>query len=207
NIKEEPAKGIAELVSRARRTDDLWREPFLLAVAYQSNENEKVASDIIRALLTPPQNASQEQKKHDLLLAADCLIEARPLAIQSELEKQVADQLLQTYEEAQQCQQFDVCERIEAVIRHWLLSLPREAYRLPLLTALCQSISDTSRLARQRATLTLLTMIAPQLDACPSSVFEMLIPPLLALAGLPAIGEHRPTSDVPLTSDFNVADL
>src|SRR2546421_1086136 len=155
----------------------------IASLAYQSNENEKVASDVIRALLTPPQNANQEQKKHDLLLAADCLIEARPLAIESELEKQVADQLLQTYEEAQQCQQFDVCERIEAVIRHWLVSLPREAYRLPLLTALRQSISDTSRLARQRATLTLLTMIAQQLDAYPSSVFEMLIPPLLALAG------------------------
>ena len=208
NIKEDPAKGIAELASRARRTDDLWREPFLLAVAYQSNENEKVASDIIRALLPPPQNANQEQKEHDLLLAADCLIEAKPLSIESALEKQVAHQLLQIYEEAQQRHQFNACKLIEAVMRRWLLSLPGEAaYRLPLLAVLRQSIGDTSQIARQRAVLTLLTMIAQQLDACHSSVFEMLIPPLLALAGLSAIGEHRPAADVPAVSDFNVADL
>ncbi len=50
-IKDNQQQGIDSLVSRACHSDDLWREPFLLAVAYQSGENEKVADAIITALL------------------------------------------------------------------------------------------------------------------------------------------------------------
>ena len=51
SIKENQQQGIDALVSKARQSDDLWREPFLLAVAYQSDENEKIADAIITALL------------------------------------------------------------------------------------------------------------------------------------------------------------
>ena len=174
----------------ACRSDALWKEPFLLAVAYESSANKKIASDIIRELLTASQTANQEDQARDVLLAAECLIEAKPLSIEAALETQTANQLIQSYEEAQRSYKFKVCVEIERLMRRWLLSLPKEAYRPPLLNVLHGAIIDTTRVAHQRATLTLLTMIAQQLDMCPTFVFNRLIPPLLALASLPAVGDY-----------------
>ncbi len=200
-------KALRTLVSRASRLDDQWREPFLLAVAYQSNENEKIASDIMRALLALPNNANYNNQEHNLLLAAECLIEAKPLSIEPSLETHIAQQLLQTYQVAQQEQRFRICDGIESVMRRWLLSLPREAFRPPSLLVLNEAITNASNIALQRATLTLLSMIAQQLDSCPDLVFNTLIPPLLALTGLPAIGAFQPSAHVSLASDFDIADL
>ncbi len=104
-------------------------------------------------------------------------------------------------------ERFNVCDKIENVIRRWLLSLPKEAYRSPLLTELRTAVSDTSNIARQRATLTLLAMIAQELTDCPKIVFETLIPPLLALTHLPAIGPYKPDTAMAVSSSLDVADL
>jgi hypothetical protein len=206
-IKESQEQGIEELVSRARRNDDLWREPFLLAVAFQSDENEKVADEIIKELLTEPQEASQQQREHNLLLVAECLIEAKPLSIDPALERDIANQLLQTYERGQRERRFVVCEQIESVMRRWLLSLPKEAYRLSLLTVLFDAVAGSSNITCQRATLSLLASIAQELVDCPPNVFETLIPPLLALTGLPAAGNYQPTPGISQSSNMDVADL
>ena len=206
-IKQQPVEGIKDLVDRACQRDDLWREPFLLAVAYQSTVDEKIAGEIIRELLTSPMGASQKEREHNLLLAAESLIETKPLTLDPILEKQIAHRLILFYEEAQRNNNFKICDEIEKAMRRWLLSLPKEAYRPPLLAVLYETIADTSQVARQRATLTLLTMIAQQLASCPPNVFETLIPPLLALAGLPAVGDYQPSSTVPVAPDLDIADL
>src|SRR5207237_10550617 len=95
-IKGDPDDWIPQLVTRARRSDDLWREPFLLAVAYQSGEDETVARKILSTLLTLSPQVVFTKWTHDRLLAAECLIEAKPLTIGAALEKQIAEQLLQT---------------------------------------------------------------------------------------------------------------
>ena len=92
-------------------------------------------------------------------------------------------------------------------MQRWLSSLPREAYRPPLLEALYKAITDTNNTAHQRATLTLLSMIAQQLGACPTCIFQRLIPPLLAMTGLPAVGEYQPASGMSQSSTFTIADL
>ncbi len=50
-------------------------------------------------------------------------------------------------------------------------------------------------------------MIAQQLADCPSSVFQTIIPPLLALAGLPRIGNYSPVDTIAVSASYDVADL
>ena len=206
-IKRDPVNEITTLVNKARQSDDLWREPFLLAVAYQSGEDETVARRIMEALLTTPQGADAASQAHDLLLAAECLLEAKPLTIGSALEQRIARSLLQTYEQAQQERQFETCEEIENLIQRWLLGLSKEAYRPAVVIVLNEAISDMQNTSRQRSTLTLLTMIAQQLTTCPPIVFDTLIPPLLALAGLPAVGAYEPAATLTASSNLDVVDL
>ena len=206
-IQADQQRGIEDLVSRARRPGDSWREPFLFAVAYQSDSYGKIADQIIRSLLDTPQSASQEQREHDLLLAAECVIEAKPLSIEPALELDIATRLLQTYEQAQSEQRYQSCGQIENMVRRRLLSLPKNSNRLSLLTVLREAISDSDNIPLQRATLTMLAMIAQQLTDCPPNVFAALVPPLLALAGLPAVGNYQPAQGITVSADLDVADL
>ncbi len=50
-IGKDRQRGFPGLVDRGRRLDDLWREPFLLAVAYQSSQISKDHDTIIAALV------------------------------------------------------------------------------------------------------------------------------------------------------------
>jgi hypothetical protein len=205
-IERNRTQGIIKLISRARRSDDLWRETFLLAVAYKSSEDSTVASLIIQYLLNNPIGVDYNQV-HDLLLAAESVIEAKPLTIATVLEKQIAEQLLQIYGRACLRQQSQLCEQIEVVIYRWLLSLPREAYRPPLLTVISEYIIDTNHFERQLASLVLLTMIAGQLASCSPILFKLLIPPLLALTGLPAVGKHMPLTNLAAKPELIISDL
>lgn len=207
NIKVDEGHWINELVTRASRLDAVWREPFLLAVAYQSNENEVIANKILSAFLAQVPAEPLPQHVTHLLLAACAVIEVRPGTLDTTLEKQIAKQLLAAYEQAQYKQAFAQCKMIEPVMQRWLLNLPKEGYRLPLLEIITQTISDSQHIASQRAALTLLAMIANRLKACSSVVFETLLPPLLALSGLPAIESHHPTSNLMPAVDADVADL
>ena len=127
-IKRNSSTWIIQLVGNARHSDDLWREPFLLAVAYQSGEDEMVARTILEALLDIPNGTSLESKSHDLLLAVDCVIESKPSTLGRTLEKRIAQQLLLAYKQSQHLSKFKVCEQIEDTVQRWLLSLPGEAY-------------------------------------------------------------------------------
>jgi hypothetical protein len=205
NIKTEPDRWINWLVQHACRQDALWREPFLLAVAYPSYHNdEHIASRILHELLLEAAKSPLQQKASALVLAVEAIIEARPLTIRQEWQKEAAMRLLGCYEQAQHQRTFEVCDKIEPCLRRWLLSLPKEAYRLPLLDVISEAIRD---ITRQRSVLTLLTMIAQELEPCSSLVFSALIPPLLALTGLPAIGPHHPSDDLTVSTDFDVIDL
>ncbi|HVB73885.1 MAG TPA: NACHT domain-containing protein, partial [Ktedonobacteraceae bacterium] len=150
-IQTNQQQGTEDLVSRARRHGDLWREPFLFAVAYQSDSYGKIADQIIRSLLNTPQNASQEQREHDLLLATECIIEAKPLSIDTALELDIGARLLQTYGQAQSEYRFESCQQIENIIRRRLLSLPKNSSRPSMLTVLCETITDRANVPLQRA--------------------------------------------------------
>jgi hypothetical protein len=206
NIKNDPDYWIDSLVQLARRPDALWREPFLLAVAYQSGENERVASNL-RKLLADTGAKEFAQEISLVMLAASAIIEAKPLTIERALQTEIANRLLAGYEHAQRARDFKTCTKIEQLVQRWLCSLPGEAHRLPLLDAISHALKDSQQVKRQRAVLTLLTMIAQELDPCPPIVFAALISPLLALTSLPAIVPHSPSADLAASADFNVADL
>lgn len=206
-IKRDSASAINELVNKARRRDDLWREPFLLAVAYESGKDSVVAGEIIRSMLATPQYADLESREHDILLVSECLIEAKTLSIDTELEREIAEQLLDTYETALQNQRFATCNQIETMMRRWLLGLPKEAYRPPILAVLYNRSSDIQRVNRSHAILTLLATLFGQQVPYPPVVFKTLIPPLLSLVGLPPTDEYRPIHDLAPTSDMTVVDL
>ncbi len=207
NIKVDESRWIDELVTRASRLDALWREPFLLAVAYQSSENEVIANKILSSFLAHTPTDPLPQHVAHLLLAANAVIQAKPGTLDTTLEKQVAEQLLAAYERAQSEQAFEQCRAIEPVMQRWLLSLPKEGYRLPLLKTISQAISAPQHVAYQQATLTLLAMIANRLQSCPSMLFEALIPPLLVLTGLPAVEPYHTASNLAPAADVDVADL
>lgn len=207
NINHEPDHEIAQFIAQVQRSDDLWRESFLLAVAYSSGENKIIARKIIETLLNTSQEENFNSQIHALLLAADCLIEAKPFTIDTQLQQRIAQMLLQSYEQAQRTQRFDICSQIEGIIRHWLSILPQHAYQAALLVILVKILGDTEHLTLLYSTLTLLSMIAQELHDCRPIVFNSLIPQLLALAGLPAVGDHKPASDHPVTNDLAVRDL
>ncbi|HZO74930.1 MAG TPA: hypothetical protein VFB60_22175, partial [Ktedonobacteraceae bacterium] len=206
-IKRDPDPWIATLVELARSRHDLWREPFLLAVAYQSSEDEIIARKIIQVLLDVPQGADFKAQAHDLLLAAECVVEAKPLTIGSTLEKQIARQLVQAYEQALRIRDFEVNNDIESMMSLWLLSLPEEVYRPVPVIVLSEVVSDSQDRALQRVALTLLANIAQRLVDGAPAIFELLVPPLLALSGQPAVGEFHPADGLPESSDFNIIDL
>lgn len=70
-----------QLLEKARRRDALWREPFLLALAYKNSEPSGEAQELIRALLAGSPADARKQRAHDILLAGQCLIEAKSSAI------------------------------------------------------------------------------------------------------------------------------
>lgn len=166
-MRHDPDYCLSELIKRVRRFDELWREPFLLAVAYSSNENEVLTNQIIQALLDTSLKDNFEAQKHDLLLAVECLIETKPFTIDRLLERRIAEQLLGFYQKAQQGQQVQICNEIESVIRRWLESLPKEVYRPALLTVLQEAVSDRHDMARQNSSVALLATIGwtKQLEA------------------------------------------
>ncbi|MGH2479524.1 MAG: hypothetical protein ACRDHW_07720, partial [Ktedonobacteraceae bacterium] len=209
-IMSEQDTWLEQLVERATGLDDHWREPFLLAVAYQtgSGRDKKVADKLLQTLLTQTTDGSFEQKLHNALLAATALHEAKEPEIRADLREQIVQELLLCYEQAQRAHDFSAREQIETHIQKWLLALPKEVHRrTPLLAVIARTISSPRPLTLQRATLTLLAMIAQQLEPCSSAVFETLIPPLLALTGLPAVGPYQPDNTIAVSTDFDVADL
>ena len=209
-IKNAPAEWIEQLVECACQQGDLWREPFLLAVAYQtgSGRDEGIANAILRALLARKADSSLAQHLQITLLAATAIYEAKEPLIEANLREETARELLACYEQAQRTRDFSLCEQIEAGMQKWLLSLPKTTYgRTPLLLVISQAIAATPHLAQQRAMLTLLAMIARQLEPCCQAVFGTLIPPLLALTGLPAVAPYQPDPAVAPATDFDVSDL
>lgn len=204
-IKQNADYWIPAFISMARHSDNLWRETFLLAVAFISSEDESVACLLISGLLENAQDSVFANRIDDLLLASECLIEAKPMVTGSALQREIAEQLLKTYEWCLRTRQFEICNHIELVMRRWLLSLPEKVYRSRLLLTLNEAISS-DHMAYQHSTLTLLSMIAQYLSSGPAIVLNTLIPSLLALAGLPAIHQYQPKTQV-ITSDLALSDL
>jgi hypothetical protein len=81
-IKRDSKHWIPMLIQLARQTDDLWREPFLLALAYQSSEDEFMVQQIIYQLvgISLVSNPEDIDRAHEQLVArAHDLITARRL--------------------------------------------------------------------------------------------------------------------------------
>jgi hypothetical protein len=202
-IEQSPESAIPELVERAKRPNAHWREPFLLAVTYQSTVNRTMASRIIEAFLSPQQSPTTLD---DLVLVTECLIESESSSFHPDLEKRIATELLVKYEEAQGMKCWKDCERIENALCAWLLSIHKEAYRPPLLDVLTTTITNTAHVSQQRAVLTLLSIIAQRLVGSAPVIFQMLVPALQTLTGLTVSGDLKPAAAT-AGSNFDVIDL
>ena len=164
------------------------------------------ASQLIQALFQSPLTNSDLNL---LLLAATAIIEAEPDTIDLILQRQIADALFQHYTVALRTKKYEHCYRIEQTMIRWLLTLPKDAFRPPVLLSLLNHIIKTVQ-AEQRATLKLLAMIMPNILTGSSQIFNTLMPVLLAIAGLPAVEGNeqtvKPSNDVPTSSDPTVRD-
>jgi hypothetical protein len=206
SLETDPQAGIDNLLQKARQQNDVWREPFLLAVAYQTSNEAAEVWDIIRQLLNLPQGADNQQRAHDTLLAGECLLEAKESTVPHDLECDIVLALLDVYGDAQLTKTFEVCRRVEEVMQHLLLNLSREAEHSALLLTIQETIHNSQCPLRQRVVLTLFTIIAQDIHQCAPVVFKKIVPPMLGLAGLPEVGEFQPSPPM-TTSDLDNIDL
>lgn len=202
---------VESLLGKAHQQDDLWREPFLLAVAYATKDEAPMAQQIMKSLLLLSSGAVQKRRFHNILLVGECLVEAREATIPSAIERDIVRALLELYEEALQGKENEVCEQVENILRRLLNAVSNEAELSPLLLVLQETLLGTQALNTQpshllRVTLTLLALIAHDLRPCTEVVFARLVPPLLGMAQLSEIGPYKPMQPKAL-SDLNTADL
>ncbi len=197
---------LSDILQLARQQDDLWREPFLQAVAYKTGDEAATAWQIMEKLLEPVPGTDRKQQQHDLLLAGECLLEAKEASIRPDLERNVVLALVQTYAEAQQEREFDICTKIEDIIQRLLLGLSNENQHSSLLSVLRETLLATQDVTHQKAVLTMLTIIAQDLRHGTPLIFEHLVPPLLALTALPSIGKFQPDS-LSAPPDLECVDL
>lgn len=197
---------LQDILQLARQQDDLWREPFLQAVAYKTGDEAATAWRIMEQLLEPVPGTDRAQRQHDLLLAGECLLEAKESSIRPDLERRVVLALVQSYMEAQQVREFEICAKIENSVRRLLLGLSNENQHSSLLAVLREMLLAMQEKAQQKAVLTMLTIIAQDLRYGVPLLFEQLVPPLLALTGLPPIGNFQPAS-LSTPPDLELVDL
>lgn len=204
-LANNPTEEQKSLLAKARDMSDTWREPFLLAMAYKNSEKSPDAQHIMKRLLTRRKGDSREQRAHDVLLAGQCLIEAKVATIPFALEQQTIQVLLKVYENAVIAKDTQTYKGIEREFISLLRGISNENQHSALLQTLQQTLKDTSDPASLHALLTLLLIIAPQLRRCADVIFANFVPPLLGLAGLPAIGKFEPM--LPTSSpDFDTID-
>ncbi len=207
----------ANFVQLVRQQNDLWREPYLLAVAYKGLDGyNDVANQLVRTLFEAYRTDARpdpEQQLADLLLATTAIAESNESAIHRDLKREVADALLQRYTQALQAEVFDACSKIEDVLSEWLLTITRDSYNPPVLEALKAVVYATGDTARQRCVLTLFTMIAQRIVNGAESICAELVPPLMALAGyrtaikVSATESIGPARNLPMSPDLAIAEL
>jgi hypothetical protein len=205
-FKYDTNDGISVFIDKICKNGDLWHEPFLLAIAYDSQKHSAFADRVIKALLNLARNINFIKRQHYLLLAVECLLEARPLSISRTLEEEIVQQLLKTYQEAQKRSSAVVCEYIQKMILRWLPGLPKESYRSILLVTLGDAIAGKPDSSLQYATLLLLSKIAYEIKECPSIMFKNLLPALLQIANTPCGDTYRLSPPISV-SDPALADL
>lgn len=114
---------IEELIHLAYQVhpDDVWIEPFILAVAFQSYEKDsEIANKIIQKLLEISSGEQIDNQVHSVCLAVSAQMEINPASIKELVISETAETLLASYEEAFNQQRFDLCEQIAMMIRTWL---------------------------------------------------------------------------------------
>ncbi len=176
------------------------RDTLQLAFALACRDNNEHVADAFEQLL-PPLNGTYTADDWLILhFVAGCLVEAQ-LSYHPRLVERVALQMLYAYSVAQQESRAKMCEEIEDILLRWLRNVPeRENYtnipvlvlNIPVLVLLRGSIIGEFGSFYQRMTLLLLVMIARQMLSFSPLIFDYLIPPLLALAGLPGVGSYQP---------------
>ncbi|HEY7975305.1 MAG TPA: hypothetical protein VID72_08180, partial [Ktedonobacterales bacterium] len=211
-IQREGESALDEFVARVRRQDDLWREPFLLAVGYVSKSDETLARRILTALLEAAREDELPGRLHAALLAATCVLEAVPFSIDTRLKERIAHELLSGYAEAQRAGAFERCAQVEDILTRWLRTVGA-GYQQPVpLSTLDLALRGVAGLEIQRAALTILSLIAQNLGECHERVFETLVPTLRGLTGLNdtglnGIGPRRATTAIAPATDCLLADL
>jgi hypothetical protein len=209
-IQQQRAREIQHLLTLVRQNSDIWREPFLFALGYQSlgrGRDPSIACDLLQGILDAnKQETDPGRYVHILLLAAQGVIEAKAQTFEPAVEEQIIEELLSCYHQAQQEERFTDCAQIEQMLTSWLLLLSEEDPAPSWFRTICTIVQDCQQPGLQRATLTLLILILDK-EMYPQFFYDMLIPLLLALTGLPTPDlENQPVASLQ-NVEYSVADL
>ncbi len=182
----------------------IWREPFLLVIAYKSEQkdrDERQQANALIQIILDTHDAFDTLLHRNLLFAASSIVDCNAWHIDEALQTTIANQLFDLYGDAPSTGRFtELQEDIEQMALLWLRGQPQGSNLQPPLletwhTALCAATNPV----RQEGAAHLLAAIAPDLPTCPKTILPALIPPLLQLAGVvdiayppPDIRSHLP---------------
>jgi hypothetical protein len=202
---------LSGFIERGLRPDQLWREPFILAVAYAGEDYDSdVVSRVLSGLLDAARDADGAPSESAVILAAECLVDLRAGAVSRALESTICERLLAAYHRSYASYDWLVASRIENAAHRLVLSVPRRGQSSTFAEQLQVCVAADG--AHLRSAVTLLAMIAGEVGfhaAAPVDRHDPLsvfIPVLMSRAGLPADSHHTPLPAVGQDSG-DVVDL
>jgi hypothetical protein len=167
----------------------IWREPLLLAIAYKSGQSSRTewqeASQLIQAI-RDARDDYDTVLYHNLLLAANSIVDCGAWAIDKQLQQEIAEKLFELHGDIFNRGHYNRLKReIANVALLWLRGQPQDSSQThtlpPLLSAWCHALQDTRHPDRQQGAVQLLAELAPHLSNCPKSVLAAVVPLLLQL--------------------------
>ena len=184
-------RAIEELILTCQvHSSDVWREPFLLAVAFQSyEENSEIANKIIQKLLEVSSIEPITNQVNGVCLAVSAQMEMNPASIKLPVISEIAEALIAAYEGAFKQLHFDLCEKIGTEVCRWLMhpecgsdytQIVRTAlYKRPAITVLPILIKKSAECLEKLHELQIASQAGPltasQLKVCVHSLCDSLV--------------------------------
>ena len=195
----DPDTEVDRLVELARQQDELWREPFVLAVAYAGDEPDGDLVDRILSRLLAGSGPGlgsgiDAAGDTDVMLAAECLVDLPRSSVSQRLERLICVRLLEAYDRSYRKRVWQHCSRIEETAHRLLLSVHRKGHRSAFNQVLYEAVIRDGELLRSATWL--LCMIAGEIAYQSDAPLLPFVPVLMGRAGLPSAAEHAPLDSV-----------
>ncbi|MEO6889177.1 MAG: hypothetical protein ABI456_07990 [Ktedonobacteraceae bacterium] len=147
---------------------DIWREPFILAVAFQSyEEDSEIANKIVQKLLQISCAKPFPDQLPGLGLARATLMEVNPHSLKENILYEIAAALIVAYEQAFKQVRFDLCEHIGTQLCSWLDHL---AYEPDYTQAICVALYE-------HASISLMPILIEENSKCLKLLHQLLSTP------------------------------